>query len=83
MQAKDVLPDGTDQSEFNGVTVRKGTVGAFLANARVLTDPAASPDARSAAERDIIEAVPALRALGLFDILSVRDDRVRALVEAH
>ena len=83
MRAKDVLPDGTDQSEFNGVTVRKGTVGAFLANARVLTDAAASPDIRSAAERDIIEALPALRALGLFDILSVRDDRLRALVEAH
>jgi hypothetical protein len=83
MRSKDVLPDGTDQSEFKGVVVRKGTVGAFLANARLLTDATASPDARSLAERDIIDALPALRALGLFEILAIRDDRLRALVEAH
>lgn len=82
MQAKDILPDGMDHSEFKGVEVRKGTVGAFLANARVCTDTQASPEAVAAARRDIQDALPALRALGLFDVLDVRDPGLRAWIHA-
>jgi hypothetical protein len=81
MRAEDLLPDDVNQGQFNGVTVRKGSVGAFLVNARVLTDPAASAESRATAERDILEALPALRAIGLFDVLQVRDERLRVLVE--
>jgi hypothetical protein len=81
MRAEDLLPDDVNQGQFNGVTVRKGSVGAFLVNARVLTDPAASAESRATAERDILEALPALRAIGLFDVLQVRDERLRLLVE--
>jgi hypothetical protein len=71
MRAEDLLPDHINQAQFNGVTVRKGSVGAFLVNARVLSDPAASVESRAAAERDILAALPALRAIGLFDVLQV------------
>jgi hypothetical protein len=81
MRAEDLLPEDVNEARFNGITVRKGSVGAFLVNARVLSDPAASPKSRATAERDILEALPALRALGLFDVLQVRDERLRALVE--
>jgi hypothetical protein len=81
MRAEDLLPDNVNQGQFNGVTVRKGSVGAFLVNARVLSDPAASAESRATAERDILEALPALRAIGLFDVLQVRDERLRVLVE--
>jgi hypothetical protein len=81
MRAEDLLPDDVNQGQFNGVTVRKGSVGAFLVNARVLSDPAASAESRATAERDILEALPALRAIGLFDVLQVRDERLRVLVE--
>ena len=83
MKAKDVLPDGKDQGSFNGVAVRKGTVGAFLANARVCCDPGAPDQAAAAARRDIEEALPALRALGLFEVLQVRDPALRAWIEAR
>ncbi|MEN4920736.1 hypothetical protein ABE485_18845 [Achromobacter spanius] len=83
MKAEDVLPDGKDQGTFNGVAVRKGTVGAFLANARVCCDPGASDQAAAVARRDIEEALPALRALGLFDVLQVRDPALRAWIEAR
>ncbi|QVQ27835.1 hypothetical protein [Achromobacter deleyi] len=83
MRARDVLPDGMDQGNFNGVAVRKGTVGAFLANARVCCDPRASADAVAAARRDIREALPALRALGLFEVLQVRDPALRAWIQAQ
>ncbi|MGE8685641.1 MAG: hypothetical protein ACN6PJ_00810 [Achromobacter sp.] len=82
MRAQDVLPDGRDEGDFNGVKVRKGTVGAFLANARVCADPAAPASAVAAARRDIQEALPALRALGLFEVLEPRDPALRAWLDA-
>ena len=82
MRAEDVLDDQQNQGQFNGVTVRKGTVGAFLANARLWLDETTSDAERSIAERDILDALPALHALGLFDILQVRDLALRELVSA-
>jgi len=83
MRAEDALPDEDDATTIDGVRIRKGTIAAFLANARVVADERATAVARDAAERDIVDALPALRAVGLFDVLAVRDLRVRALVEAH
>ncbi|WP_215405410.1 hypothetical protein [Janthinobacterium sp. JC611] len=80
MRAEDVLPDQQNQGQFNGVTVRKGTVGAFLANARLWLDETSSGAERSGAERDILDSLPALHALGLFDIVQVRDAALRELV---
>ncbi|MDQ4628598.1 hypothetical protein [Janthinobacterium lividum] len=80
MRAEDVLPDQQNQGQFNGVTVRKGTVGAFLANARLWLDDASGSAERSIAERDILDALPALHVLGLFDIVQVRDAALRELV---
>ena len=63
MRAEQMLPDHADRIEAGGTTIRKGTVGAFLVNARVLTDPNAAPADRARAEADTIDALPALRAL--------------------
>ena len=83
MRAEDLLPNDLNQHHFNGTAVRKGTVGAFLINARTLTDPCANDEQRRMAEHDIIEALPALRALGLFEILQLRDESLRAWCEQH
>jgi hypothetical protein len=83
MRAADILPDHADDGTFNGVSVRKGTVGAFLANARIWVDPLTTANERTAAENDIVEALPALRALGLFDVLAIRDAGLQALVDSH
>ncbi|MGK5070756.1 hypothetical protein [Janthinobacterium sp. RT4P48] len=80
MRAEDLLPDEQNEGQFNGVSVRKGTVGAFLGNARRWLDESGSSVERSTAERDILDALPALHALGLFDILQVRDTRLRELL---
>ena len=64
------------------MTVRKGTVGAFLANARLWLDDSSGIAERTMAERDIVDALPALHALGLFDIVQVRDAALRELVAA-
>lgn len=83
MRAEDVLPGATDSVEIDGIAVRKGSVGAFLANAALLRDPAAAAPARAAALRHIEEALPALRALGLFDVFQIRDAELRAFVESR
>lgn len=81
MRAEDVLPDHLDQGQFNGVTVRKGTVGAFLANARTWCDPTTPGEQRLQAEQDILQALPALQALGLFEVLQVRDAELARLLK--
>lgn len=75
MRAEDVLPDSLNQTQFNGMTVRKGTIAAFLANARQWSSGNAAE--RAQAEQDILDALPSLHALGLFDVLEVRDAGLR------
>lgn len=83
MRAKDVLPDDVNQSELNGVLVRKGTVGAFLANARLWLRDDTPGSTRAELESEIIAAVAALKAIGLLEIMEVKDQRLRQLIAAH
>jgi len=83
MRAEDALPDHLNAATIDGMSIRKGTIAAFLANAKVIADEGADAAAWAAAERDIVDALPSLRAVGLFGVMEVRDTRVRALVEAH
>jgi hypothetical protein len=83
MRADQILPDDINHGQFNGVTIRKGTVAAFLANARTWADARASADERAQAQAQIVEDLPALRALGLFDQLEIRDERLRAFLASR
>ncbi|WP_116137724.1 hypothetical protein [Trinickia diaoshuihuensis] len=78
MRAEDVLPDSTNHVTIDGRLLRKGTVAAFLANARVWLDDGAAAAQHTQAEIDMAEALPALRALGLFELMEVRDAKLRA-----
>lgn len=83
MRAQDILPDNINQVEVNDVAVRKGTVDAFLINARLWLKPGATAEEREVTEQDILDALPALVALGLFDFLSIRDPKLREFVAMH
>jgi hypothetical protein len=83
MRAEQFLPDDVDQIDLRGTTIRKGTVAAFLVNARVWGDASASEKARAEAETDMLEALPALHALGLFDVFDIRDPALRDWMRAH
>ncbi|MFM0047807.1 hypothetical protein [Paraburkholderia sediminicola] len=83
MRAEQLLPDHLNQDEFNGVTVRKGTVGAFLENARIWVTLSAPEANKMIAEHDIIDALPALRAIGIFDVFEIRDAALRKFVESN
>lgn len=81
MRAKDVLADDASHVEMNGVTVRKGTVAAFIANAAAFEDGKLTGAARQTVLADIRDALPALRAAGLFDVLEIRNPQLRAFVD--
>ena len=83
MQAQDVLPDGQDFTVINGHTLRKGSVGAFLANVRVLEDAHASAEQKHTARHDLLSLIPTLDALGLFDVFELRSSALRAEVARH
>ena len=66
MQPQDILPDHQNEVQVNGLTVRKGSVGAFLASVRDWQDAASNDATRAAAEADLRALLPGLHALGLF-----------------
>lgn len=77
MKAQDIIPDGQDFTVIGGRTLRKGSVGAFLANARILEDARASAEEKHAAQQDLHALVPTLDALGLFDVFELRSSALR------
>ncbi|MFM0219397.1 MULTISPECIES: hypothetical protein [Paraburkholderia] len=83
MRADQLLPDHVDSVDVRGVTIHKGTVTAFLANARIWSDRASGETARERAAADIVEALAALRASGLFDVLTIIDPALRAWIDAQ
>lgn len=81
MQPQDILPDNQDHVQIDGVSVRKGSVGAFLATVRDWQDPASDAATRVAAEADLRSLLPALHALGLFQVLTARDPALQRLID--
>ncbi|MBW6527063.1 hypothetical protein KZ813_09460 [Sphingomonas sp. RHCKR7] len=82
VRAEDILADGVDQTDLDGLSARKGTVAAFLRNARRWVEPDIAGSERALLTEAIARAVPVLRAIGLFDVLEVRDPALRALIDA-
>ena len=80
LRPEDALPDEVDRAEINGVSVRKGTVAAFLQNAIRWSDPHTLDIEREALGHEIAESVSALRALGVFVVFEARDEHLRAFL---
>lgn len=82
MRADESLPDDVNEIEVRGLHIRKGSVAAFVAGAKALQDASLAPEQMGAVIIDMLDLVPALRALGLFDIFEIRDAALRRIVEA-
>jgi hypothetical protein len=77
---QDVLPEGTEGTEFHGEYVRKGTIAAFIANAKLLQSlPAGTPEYEGTAAQ-LRTLKPVLDAVGLFDVVTIRDPAVATLL---
>ena len=77
---EDMLPDDQNSAEINGTVVRKGTVAAFLANARMLSAlPPGSHDREPIIEQ-LRGSAQALRKIGLFDVFELRSRELAELI---
>jgi hypothetical protein len=80
VRPEDLLPTGVDSGVINGVEVRKGTVAAFVANAKRLE--ALSPDSDEYGElaHQLRAAKPLLAAIGVLDVFEARSPRLKDLL---
>lgn len=83
MKAEELLPDHVNTGEFNGITVRKGTIGAFLINVKTVEKPDMTDAQREQLFEEMRQAVPALQALGLLDVFEARDPALRSFIEKY
>jgi hypothetical protein len=67
-----LLPDDKNFAELNGITVRKGTMGAFFANLRILSSMPSDAPGRPAIIEQLQHAVPTMRENGLFELFTFR-----------
>ncbi|MGW7575692.1 hypothetical protein [Streptomyces sp. NPDC054765] len=77
---QDVLADGQEVAEFNGVFVRKGSIAAFIGNAKALDDLEPGTPEHEAVAQQIRDLKPGLDALGLFDVVEIKNPDVAALL---
>ncbi|MGV9803149.1 hypothetical protein ACWDTP_34350 [Mycobacterium sp. NPDC003449] len=80
IRPEDVLPDGEDTTAFGGLSVRKGTIAAFVANAKQLDELGPGHPGRAAVEDQLRALAPGLRAVGLFDLFSPHSAEVAAIL---
>lgn len=80
MRPEDVLKDDENFLKKDGVPLRKGSVAAFIANAKTFLDKKSSQEARVAAEKDMVSLLPTLTALGLFDVFEIKSQEIRKLM---
>ena len=78
---EDVLPDGAERASFDGVVIRKGTVAAFVANARALANAEPGSEPHRALIAALTSLAPQLAAIGLFEVFEPRDPQIADLVK--
>ncbi|MGF0311290.1 MULTISPECIES: hypothetical protein [Nocardiaceae] len=82
VRPEDVLPDGAESASFDGLEIRKGTVAAFVANARALDDAEPGTEAHRELLATLEDLAPQLAAIGLFAVFEPRNPQIAQLVEA-
>ncbi|BBZ28515.1 hypothetical protein MMAD_28100 [Mycolicibacterium madagascariense] len=73
---QDVLRDDQDETILGGVEVRKGTVAAFVANAKLLQSVSPTDPDYEMIRQQLRELAPAVRAVGLLEIFSPRSAEI-------
>ena len=79
LRPEDMLEDEQDVRIINGVQVRKGTLGAFIVNARRLDAYAVGSAERGEILDHLREFAPAVRAVGLLEVFEPRSEVLREI----
>lgn len=77
---EDLIADGVDTAVINGTTVRKGSIGAFLANLETLEHSTSSAE-KAAALNMMRELAPAITAIGLHKYVIFKNQQAQQLLD--
>src|SRR5260221_11992006 len=81
IKPKDLLTDDCDHAIIKGVKVRKGTIRAALANAKILASKSASQEEKTSALSTIRELAPALAAFDMHNLVVWKNAEIQKIVE--
>ncbi|NMO55144.1 hypothetical protein HH310_28655 [Actinoplanes sp. TBRC 11911] len=81
VRPEDAIPDSASTYVANGgVQVRKGTVAAFIENARTLSTLNPGSADYEAVAGQLRELAPGMAAAGVFDVFEVRSVAIREII---
>jgi len=83
LKPEDILPDDINSTEINGIKVRKGTIGAALANAKILSSKTSTEIEKSNAKEIIKELAPAMIALELHQHVIWKNLEIQKIIEEN
>lgn len=78
---EDLLPDDKNHVEMNGTKIRKGTMGAALANAKIIESSDATTEEKQAALIALKQLAPALIAFGLTTFLQWKNPIIQNIFD--
>jgi hypothetical protein len=81
MKPKDILPDHINEVTKDGVTIRKGTIGAFTENIKIIESLNEGDNTYKNAVTDLLSLIPALKQLSFFEYYSIKSEKVRELLK--
>ena len=82
IKPSDIIADGKDSISINGIEVRKGSVGAFLANISLLENDATSVQQKKEAIDTMIELAPSLIAAGLHRHVTFKNEQAQHILDS-
>jgi hypothetical protein len=81
IKPEDILSDDESVKIISGVRVRKGTLGAVLANAQILSTATSTDSEKETALSVIRELAPALVVLGVYEHIQWKNPEIQKIVE--
>ena len=79
VSATDILPDSKDYADFNGRTIRKGTVAAFVTN--VLEYENSNSARKEELLQSLLEAKKDLDSIGVLKVFKLRNKELDSLFD--
>lgn len=83
MQPEQMIPDEKNTVTLNGITVRKGSVAAFMANIEIIEREKSNSDIYQEALTDLLSLIPVIEGTGFFRLFTIKSARIREIIEAE
>jgi adenylate cyclase class IV len=80
MKPEDILKENENFVTIQGQEIRKGSIGAFMENCKIINQDNQSSEEYKTAIEDIKEQAGLLKKIGLFDIFEIKSSRLREII---